>query len=346
MHKKYITLGILVLLIGTCTIPNVSSEQTSNNNIITVDDEPGDADFTSIKEAVNFSNPGDTIEVYSGTYPEDGIILGKENISLLGIAHELGGGNDTGKPFIQGNGIDSVIKIEASHIIVSTFTIENPETMLLTFTCGIFVQRNPSYVQNNVTITNCTITYSAHTGIYISYTRDNIRVIDNHISHCFLDGINIMSYSPISSFMITGNVITNCHDNGIYFTGDPHHNVSGNRIKNCSVGIGFGAENTSISGNDIENCRLAIRCGGIGNSITKNNFQNYSGIGCLFFRDFFYPGRNRWNNNYWDTWKGVGPKPILGLVVFTWRYIILLIPWVEFDWNPAQEPYDIPRMIN
>jgi hypothetical protein len=39
-----------------------------------VDDEPGDADFISIKEAVNSSNPGDTIEVYSGIYYEEGIL--------------------------------------------------------------------------------------------------------------------------------------------------------------------------------------------------------------------------------------------------------------------------------
>jgi len=341
MKRKCLALGIILLLIGTCTNTSVTSKQTYEKNIITVDDEPGDADFTSIKEAVNFSSPGDTIKVYSGIYPEDGILLIKENMSLIGISHELGQGNDSGKPFIQGNGFDSVIKIEASHVIVSNFTIENPDTELLIFTCGIFVQRHPGYQQSNITIVDCTITHSAHTGIYISYTRDNIRIINNHISHCFLDGINIMSYSPISNFIITGNVIADCRDNGIYFIGADHQNVSANRIRDCSVGIKFGADKTSVYGNDIENCALGIRCGGIGNIFTKNNFKNYSGIGFLFFRDFYFPGKNKWICNYWDNWKGIGPKTILGFIVFTWRYIILLIPWVEFDWYPVKEPYDI-----
>ena len=345
MKRKCLAVGIILLFVGTCTIPTVTSEQTYDKNIITVDDEPGDADFTSIKEAVNSSNPGDTIEVYSGTYPEDGILLTKENVSLLGISHELVGGNDSGKPFIKGNGFDSVIQIEASHVIVSNFTIENPETELLNFTCGIFVERHPGYEQNNITISDCNITNSAHTGIYISYTRDNIRIIDNHISHCFLDGINIMSYSPISSFIITGNVITECRDSGICFSGADHQNVSGNRIRHCSVGIEFGAANTSVYGNDIENCALGIRCGGSGNIITKNNFKNYSRIGFWFYKYLLWPGKNRWIGNYWDTWTGIGPKTILGFLVFEWgsewTYIIFLIPWFEFDWHPAKEPYDI-----
>ena len=75
MKRKCLAVGIILLFIGTGIIPSITSEQTYDKNIITVDDEPGDADFTSIKEAVNASSPGDTIEVYSGTYPEDGILV-------------------------------------------------------------------------------------------------------------------------------------------------------------------------------------------------------------------------------------------------------------------------------
>jgi len=327
------------------TIPSSNSITATTGNIITVDDEPGDADFTSIKEAVNYSSPGDSIEVYSGTYPEDGILLTKENVNLLGISHELGEGNDSGKPFIKGNGFDSVIIVEASHVIVSNFTIENPETETLNFTCGIFVERHPGYEQNNITISDCIITNSAHAGIYVSYTRDNIRIIDNHISHCFLDGINIMSYSPISSFIISGNVITDCRE-GIDFMSD-HQNVSGNRIRRCRFGIYFGGNNNILYGNDIENCTAGIQYGGDGNIITKNNFKNYSRNGFWFYKLFLYPVKNRWIGNYWDTRSGIGPKKILGASVVGWRLLyfhvqlLIPIPWFEFDWKPAKEPYDI-----
>ncbi|MBN1280629.1 MAG: right-handed parallel beta-helix repeat-containing protein [Candidatus Thermoplasmatota archaeon] len=347
MKKSWLAVGIILLFVGTCIIPSVPAEQASDKSIITVDDEPGDADYTSIREAVNASNPGDTIEVYSGTYPEEGILLSKDNISLLGIAHELGGGNDTGKPFIQGKGFESVMLIEASHILVSNCTIENPETDCSTFTCGIFIERHPGYEQHHITIADCTITTSAHTGIYVSYTRDNVRICGNHIRQCFLDGITVLSYSPLSSFTITGNVVADCRDSGISFTGADHQNVSGNRIRNCSIGIEFGATNTTVYGNDIDSCARGIRCGGGGNTFAQNNFRNYSLIGFVFFRSVIQPGKNTWIGNYWDTWKGRGPKVILGFIVVEisipeWLYLMFFVPWVECDWHPAAEPYDIP----
>jgi parallel beta-helix repeat protein len=345
--RKYFTIGVIFFFIGTNIVPSIQSEVPSKKTIITVDDEPGDADFTSIKEAVNASSPGDTIEVYSGTYPEDGILVKEDNVSLLGVPYELGEGNDSGQPFIKGNGIATVIKIDASQVVVSNFTIEHPETEDM-YTAGIFVNHNPSYEQNNVTISNCVITNSSSTGIYVTYTRDNIRIIGNHVSHCFLSGINIMAYNPVSGFIIAGNVITDCRNCGITFDGHDHQNVSFNRISNCKWGIEFAASNTSVYGNDIENCSLGIRCGGIGNVFTKNNFKNYSKIGFWFQRNLLRPWKNKWIGNYWDTWKGSGPKTILGFVSLDlygeYFRFIFLFPWVEFDWHPAQEPYDIPEV--
>jgi hypothetical protein len=42
---------------------------------------------------------------------------------------------------------------------------------------------------------------------------------------------------------------------------------------------------------------------------------------------------NGFDGNYWDDWIGFGPKLIRGAVLF--------IPWIEIDWHPAKEPYDI-----
>ena len=346
MIWKYLALVSIFLLYEVCLISSASTSIIEYKNVITVDDEPGDADFTSIKEAVDYCSPGDTIQVYSGIYNEDGIYIEKENISLLGISHELGEGNDTGKPFIKGNGSDSVIDIEASHVIVSNFTIENPDKETMNFTCDIFVQRNPGYEQNNITIENCNITSSAHTGIYVSYIRDNICIINNYIYNCFLDGINIMSYSPISSFIISGNIITDCKNSGIEFMSNDR-NISGNKIKRCKLGISFGGNNNVIYGNDIENCNTGISYGGNGNIITMNNFKNYSRIGFWFNKLFFYPVKNRWIANYWDTWSGIGPMKILGFSVIGWRLLffqiqlLIPIPWFEFDCFPSYEPYDI-----
>ena len=71
--------------------------------VITVDDE-GDGDFTSIQEAVDHAKDGDIILVYSGVYNES-VRIENKSITIEGIAHELGKGNDTGKPVIIANGI-------------------------------------------------------------------------------------------------------------------------------------------------------------------------------------------------------------------------------------------------
>ena len=43
-----------------------------------------------------------------------------------------------------------------------------------------------------------------------------------------------------------------------------------------------------------------------------------------------------WSENYWGRPR-ILPKPIFGIMVIG----SVPIPWFNFDWNPAQEPYDI-----
>jgi len=357
--KKYIltgkclTIGVILFFIGTGIIPSIKSGLTHDKNIITVDDEPSDADFTSIKEAVNYSSPGDIIEVYSGTYPEDRIRIAKENISLLGISHELGEGNDSGKPFIRGNGTGTVIQVEASHVIVSNLRIENPWSEPLVFVYCIYVGTSMGSEQNNNTISDCIIRNSTFVGIRVGSIGKNIRIINNEISYCNNTGIEANS----ENFTITGNVITDCLQSGIYFGGG-FQNVSGNRIRRCGNGIKFYGNNNIVYGNDIENCSVGVRnLGSWGNIITKNNFKNYSrGVdwwerysAYIIWYILLGIKKDRWIGNYWDTWIGVGPKTIFGLL-FLWftifgEFMLMFpIPWFDFDWHPAQEPYDITGM--
>jgi parallel beta-helix repeat protein len=357
LNRKYLAVGIILLLIGTCIIPSATSELTNSKklinvtNIITVDDEPGDADFTSIKEAVIYSNPGDTIEVYSGTYLEQGIHIENDNIALLGISHELGEGNDTGKPYIKGNGTELIIMVEASNVIVSNFTIENTSSMAC-------VQLGPIEPrdQNNNTISDCTISNSTHSGIFVGDIGRNIIIINNKISHCSTYGI-CASRLPLS-LKIKGNIITDCKHRGIFFSGDGD-NISYNTIRRCNTGISVYCGNNIVYGNDIEDCSVGVISNslGDGNTITKNNFKNCSLIGCwwertvqIYLLDGIIKGKKDiWMGNYWDAWNGVGSKKILGKItfilgvhIFSDILIMIPIPWVDFDRHPAKEPYDIP----
>ena len=62
------------------------------------------------------------------------------------------------------------------------------------------------------------------------------------------------------------------------------------------------------------------------NIIKQNNFINTRPT---FTSSFF----NHWIGNYYYNWIGIGPKII-------WGYCYIF-PWINFDWHPAKEPYDI-----
>jgi parallel beta-helix repeat protein len=359
---KCCTIGVILVLIGTSIIPSVHSERTQNKTIITVDDEPGDADFTSIKEAVNASNTGDSIWVYSGTYIEQGIHIINNYTTLLGISHELGDGDDTGMPCIQGNGTAFVIHIEANHVLISNFTMENSLAWNSTAHSCIMIGVDTvpfyeDYKRDNITISDCLIRNTPRPGIGIGDVGKNISIIHNEIHDCMY---GILSISVTHRFWtmvnISGNVITDCSKAGIYFD-DTRQNISGNTIRRCGTGIVLypAGTNNIIYGNDIEDCPIGIRSMYGTNTITKNNFKNYSLFGSWFELDIYlyFPGvgvlfylthKDTWIGNYWDSWKGSGAKSILGKLTigryFFYFPLFITIPWVEHDWHPAQEPYN------
>ena len=65
------------------------------------------------------------------------------------------------------------------------------------------------------------------------------------------------------------------------------------------------------------------------NFVIKNNFIDNEKDAT------FGDGPNFWLLNYWNTPRLL-PKPIFGHIS-----MIIRVPWISFDWFPAQEPYDI-----
>jgi len=370
MKRKCLAIGIILLFVGTCIIPSAISEQALGKNIITVDDEPGDADFTSIKEALNSSSPGDTIEVYSGIYREDGIRITKENISLLGISHELGTGNDSEKPFIKPDGTAKVISVEASHVIVSNFRIEKISSP----TCITLGADEPNRNQNNNTISDCFLINPYGGGISFNGIGRDIHIINNTINSCNTYGISADSWD----FSLQGNEIIDIDHIGIIIKLCHGKNISYNTIASCQTGIQMyqGSKNI-IYGNNIRSCRTGIlneygtdniitrnniemcvigfsdNWGG-GNRITKNNFQECYNIFPWFkvkFLDFLI-NKDKWSENYWEIWRYIAPeavpspKIILGIVYMGFSIggeipLAILLPWVTCDWQTVNEPYDI-----
>jgi len=148
---------------------------------------------------------------------------------------------------------------------------------------------------------------------------------------------------------IIGNIITN-NLNGIHslFAGVLNNEGNNTFIDNIVIANDLDAfcfhnSHNLIQHNLIENNEGGIELwiNSIGNTIEKNNFINntYNAILC-------YSSFNRWKNNYWDDWIGLKnplmklcPKVIVKKIILYNK--IRFIPWFNFDWHPAQEPYTI-----
>ncbi|MFA5103029.1 MAG: right-handed parallel beta-helix repeat-containing protein [Candidatus Thermoplasmatota archaeon] len=126
----------------------------------------------------------------------------------------------------------------------------------------------------------------------------------------------------------------------------------------------FRSDHTLIQGNTLENNLhgLCLDYGSTANVIQSNTFSQNQMAGVMmeyysnenrilqnnlmqndynsYTKQSF---KNRWNENYWHDWLGLQsailrffPKLIVGQLFEGHR-----IPSVNFDWNPASEPYDI-----
>lgn len=346
--KRIVLVGIVILLLGICLFPAIASLSLiakDDRNIITVDNE-GDGDYTSIKEALNNSNPGDTIEVYSGTYYEHNITIGKEDITLKGIPYELGNGNDKGKPFINGEGKDIVIGISyANNITIIGFHIENGGGTYAHNIIGF-------YEADSCLISDNDLAYATCGGIY-GKKSTNTRIVNNTIRHSGIrEGIG---FHEGYNNTICGNLISDIDFSGIYIWDDHYNTITGNKIMRCSrygidvsgsfikiirnhienndIGIYVKDSFNKIIGNHIENNDLGIQLRDFFNQVKRNNFINNNnpaqfGYGIPLLQRL----TNIWFGNYWDKPRLL-PYPIPG--------VLFLIPTIQFDWRPALKPHDI-----
>jgi len=163
--------------------------------------------------------------------------------------------------------------------------------------------------------------------------------MDFSFTHCLVEG-NVISNGTqpryhlgitqmFCSNRIIGNTITNFYY-GIFSEFSIINNIYQNDISHCNLGI-FVLESVFnfVSNNNITFCE---DCGfylyhSIFTSVKENNFINNS-FSAAFSKSF----GTRWVRNYWDDWFGIGPK-----IIKSEDNIL----WVNFDWHPAREPYDI-----
>ena len=210
--RKCMAIGIIMLLVGVSSISSLSAESvqvesTTETNVIIVDNE-GDGDYTSIQDAIKNASNGYTIEVYSGIYHEN-VFLNK-TLTLVGIDTELGTGNDTGMPILDGIGVNGTgIMIEADGTLIKGFFIRDYQEAI-----GLAFCRNNIIAYNTVVLPK-----NAGHGIGL-YVADYNTISHNHLlgqgkkSSMYLDGSwynkivsnDFQAFLPISLFNSLHNI--------------------------------------------------------------------------------------------------------------------------------------------
>ena len=243
------------------------------------------------------------------------------------------------------DGITADVIIEDNIITNTTFGIRAAGTSTLirrntitNHTFGIHMEYSSNIVEGNIISTSKTVVTPDNVtntwGIYQRASSNSIikeNTITNH-----LWGIQC---SDSSNHIIYGNIITNNYL-GISLSNCSNFEINGNRIINTSW---YGVWLKDSSNN---------------NNILRNSIVNSSEYGVYFYYSFFNVVKennfiknnrsaffenslvNRWVRNYWERPRLL-PYPIFGKM----KLGNITFPWMNFDWHPAQEPYDIGGSI-
>jgi len=165
----------------------------------------------------------------------------------------------------------------------------------------------------------------------MNYVINNTIIGDGNIGIYLCDS----QYNIIIKNTITG------YDIGIVLEGIPpnligsdNNIVSGNMISETQYGIllSIFCNKNNISSNNIINNDFGIWIAILSNSnrILNNNFIDNR----VNARFVILSSRNTWDGNYWDKPR-TEPYMIIG------RLFYFVIPWINYDYNPAQELNDI-----
>jgi parallel beta-helix repeat protein len=356
---------VLTLFLLTC----VSFVNAENDfSIIYVDDD-GEADFTTIRGAIHAASNGDTIYVHSGLYYGD-IIIDK-TIHLVG--------EDKTSTIIDGRNQGHVLTIVKNNVTIEQFSIMNckddydfsavkidsnyntildcniydnywgilckgdynhiGDNNLFNNGCGIVLfDANQNIIMNNFISEN-------YGGLYISNS-DRNSIVNNEIlnhnsknyhgQHSPGEGITVQ-YSD-DNIIAHNNISSN--ELGLMVVYSDNHTISSNNIRN----------------NDLLGIRLDLsrNC-----AIYENNFIHNGRIRTMFSKMMFLgsiygdysilKSNNQWDRNYWGRSRLL-PYIIFGGLVYdatiTGFNPFIFVPFYQFDWHPAKEPYDLSTGLN
>lgn len=191
--KKVVMMISTILLFGALIIfSSVGVCDETSVNILYVGGT-GDGNYSSIQEAINASNSGDSIYVYSGIYNETLEVT--KSISLIGENKET--------TIINGKDILGVVTIKASWVNITGFTIKNE--IILGSGISIIPPNGYNKIYKNIITNN-------YVGITIPASDYN-KIFNNTISNSSNIGIKIIKVLPAYGAILCSVNNTIYHNN-------------------------------------------------------------------------------------------------------------------------------------
>ena len=339
---KIVGIFVCMLLIGTVlsVSGNVDVERTtirlsSGNTLYVGGSGPGN--YTSIQGAIDDAEDGDTVFVYDDSSPYYENVVVNKSINLIG--------GDRETTVIDGNRIGDVVYVNTDGVTISGFTIMKGKDADLQ--AGVNIKANYTTISDNIIKDNndgIAIWHNYEFPMHKYYLVGNI-ISNNIVSSNTAVGIWL---STCNLSTVTNNIILNNDFSGIHTNYANNNLISGNELSNNDYGISLyqDSDSNKIIGNNITNnkgCGIFLLESN-NNNISQNNFIENGWRNAKFVYDIGAL-RNRWDGNYWDYMhtmillKRPYPYPIFGRISI--GYGLGVIPWLNFDWHPANEPYDI-----
>lgn len=328
---KRTTLALLIVLcLFSLTLKNYEIPVKASPTTWIVDPVPGQGNFTSIQEAINAANHGDTIFVHNGTYYENLVI--NKTLTLIGENREY--------TIINGSKIDSVVLIRASNVTVKYFTI--------TMGWGAYYGGGIQVESVSGAVICCNNISDSLRGIGLYYSV-NANVSNNFINGSYFDGIYLRSSS--------GNIIFNntvsSNKYGITFDSSDGNIVSGNTIYHNEFNgiILFHSRNNVLCGNTIDKNSngITLMLSSSDNIIYHNNFYSNE-------QQVYTDSTNVWDydgeGNYWSDYSGydlikdgIGDTPYL-IDDNNRDNFPLMGFFYNFNVNYAEKSYEIAVISN
>ncbi len=307
----------LASLVGT--LPFISGEPTT----IIVPDH-----YSTIQEAINNANEGDTIFVRNGTYVESIVI--NRTVSLEGESQEgtviripeserdiitITADNVTVQGFtIRGTGLNwQGIWIRSSHCSVDSNTIEHVRE-------GVFLDGRAHNVTGNMVTNNC-IRNNGDCGVLVWGSTDN-QIKLNNITDCGF-GVYFFSFGPNTTRnLVESNRIADNEEAGVVLDWHCSNNVvKRNNVSNngwsghiwmSGIALEVQSDTNQIVFNKINNNKRGVyqRYFSSSNSIHHNSFID-NAVQVHHQDDDRFPSANIWDigypsgGNYWDDYAGV-----------------------------------------